>query len=179
MSTTTAGASHGGTRNNGATILKGGDIDNSGTVTNAPYEAIVSPNNTQGHGSKVNEGSSWNQKAVTGGTFAKMAAGSYVMRKVATTLAGVANTVLLFGSSDFGRRAIHLKTTRRSYHITSWNYVTGAATKGAATNDSFGADHAATPTRAVPGELVYTDHAIPKSGALAVPKQDDYKAKTG
>ena len=179
MSTTTAGAAHGGKRNNGATVLKGGAIDNSATVTNAPYTEITAPNNTQGHGSRPYEGASWNQKANASGSFAVMTPGKYVTRKIAEELAGVANTVLLFGSSDYGRRSIHVKTNRRSYQITDWSYITGAAQGVTTSNDDFGDDHAATPTRAIPGELVYTDHAIPKTGALAVPLQDDYKPKTG
>jgi hypothetical protein len=176
--TTTAGATHGGTRNNGATVVKGGNIDSSLTVSNAPYTSVIDGQRT-GYGSAPNEGSSWNQKAISGGTWAQMVEGSYVIRKVTTSLAGVANTTLLFGNSDYGRRSIHWKTSRRSYHITSWDYVTGEATKDPDTNDAFGDDHAATPTRAVPGEYVFTDHAIPLSGALAVPLQGDYEAKTG
>jgi len=178
MSTTTAGASHGGTRNDGATVVKGGNVDSSLTVSNVPYTSVLDAH-SHGHGSAPSEASSWNQKAVSAGTWAQMVAGSYVLRKVTTTLAGVANTTLLFGNSDYGRNSIHVKTTRRSYHITSWDYVTGVATKGADTNDSFNDDHAATPTRAVPGEYTFTDHAIPLSGALAVPLSGDYEAKTG
>jgi|14BtaG_2_1085337.scaffolds.fasta_scaffold00598_10 hypothetical protein len=178
MSTTTAGASHGTTRNNGATVLKGGDIDTSATVTNAPYEGIVSFRSGK-HGGEPNESSSHNQKAVSAGTWATMVAGSYVTRKIAETLAGVANTVLLFGNSDYGRRSIHYKTNRRSYQITDWSYITGAREGVTTSNDAFGDDHAATPTRAVPGELVYFDHAPAASGSLAVPLYDDYEEKTG
>jgi hypothetical protein len=93
-------------------------------------------------------------------------------------IAGTASIFMNSGAADFGRRSIHSKTNRRTVHITSWNYETGAATKGADTDDSFGADHAATPTRAIPGEFQYTDHGMAKTGTLAVPTQADYPAKT-
>ena len=178
MPTTTAGAGHGGTRNNGATVLKGGNIDDTLTVSNAPYEEITDGQDS-GHGSVVFEVSTRTRRANASGTFAVMVAGLYVTRRIATSLAGVANTTLLTGASDFGRRSIHVNTTRRTYHITSWDYVTGAATFGGATNDDFNDDHAATPTRAVPGEYVFTDHAVAKSGPLATALQGDYERKTG
>ena len=57
---------------------------------------------------------------LSGGNFATMTAGAYVMRKVTTTLAGVANTSLLTGASDYSiRRSIHKKTSFRSTFLSS------------------------------------------------------------
>lgn len=169
-------------RNNGGVIPRGGAITSGGPITSAP------DNLTQGYRSAGVGGTSpisktgsniGTQKAVSSKNFAyTMEAGKYVMFGYGF-VGGTASTFLNSGAADFGRRSIHYKTNRRSYHITSWDYVTGAATKGADTNDNFNNDDAATPTRAIPGELVYTDHGMAKSGTLAVPLATDYSAKTG
>jgi hypothetical protein len=169
-------------RNNGAVVPRGGAIVTGGPVTSAPDTL------TQGYTSRGVGGTTvlsktganiGTQKAVTANAFARqMVAGQYVMMRYGY-IAGSATNFLNSGAADFGRRSIHGKTNRRSYHITSWNYVTGAATKGADTNDDMGSDHAAIPTRAIPGELTYTDHGMAATGALAVPLNDDYDAKTG
>ena len=168
-------------RNNGAVVPRGGAITTGSPVTSAPDTL------TQGYQSKGVGGTTplsktganiGTQKAVSAGTFARnMFAGQFVMTRYGF-VGGSASTFLNSGAADFGRRAIHVKENRRSYHITSWNYVTGAATKAGDTNDDFLTDHAARPTRAIPGEFVYTDHGMAKSGSLAVPLQDDYDAKT-
>jgi hypothetical protein len=175
-------AKSGPIRNNGATVPRGGAIVSGGPVTSAP------DNLTQGYTSKGVGGTSvisqtgsniGTQKAVTANAFARtMVAGQFVMMRYGY-IAGSATNFLNSGAADFGRRAINYKENRRSYHITSWDYETGVATKGAPTNDDFGQDHAARPTRAIPGEFTFTDRGIATSGALAVPLNDDYDAKTG
>ena len=169
-------------RNNGATVPRGGAIVSGGPVTSAP------DNLTQGYTSKGVGGTSvisqtganiGTLKAVSANGFARtMTPGHFVMMRYGF-IAGAASGFLNSGAADFGRRSIHYKETRRSYHITSWHYETGVATKGADTNDSFGTDDAARPTRAIPGELTFTDRGIASSGSLAVPLNDDYDAKTG
>lgn len=168
-------------RNNGAVVPRGGNIATNSPVTSAP------DNLTQGYNSRGVGGTTplsktgsniGTMKAVSSGTFARnMVSGQYVMMRYGT-IGGSTTNFLNSGAGDFGRRSILSKTNRRSYHITSWNYVTGVATKSGDTNDSFGADNAADPTRAIPGELVYTDHGMAKSGSLAIPLYDDYEAKT-
>lgn len=178
MATTKAKASS-PVKNNGGIVPRGGNVSSNGPVT-------ASDTLTQGYQSKgvggtgvVQSSNLGTGKAVTGATFAaQMASGKYVMMRYGY-VGGNASSFLNSAAGDFGRRAIHYKENRRSYHITSWNYQTGAATKGAETNDSFGQDHAARPTRAIPGEFVFTDHGLAKSSALAVPLMDDYEAKTG
>lgn len=181
MAQTTAKASQ-PVRNNGATVPRGGAIATGGPVTSAP------DNLTQGYNSKGVGGTSvisqtgsniGTQKAVSANTFARtMVAGQFVMMRYGY-IAGSQTNFLNSAAGDFGRRSIHYKENRRSYHITSWSYTTGAATKGAPTNDDFGRDDAARPTRAIPGELTFTDHGLAKSGSLAVPLNTDYPAKTG
>lgn len=169
-------------RNNGAVVPRGGAIVSGGPVTSAP------DNLTQGFTSKGVGGTTvlsktganiGTLKAVSANGFARtMTPGHFVMMRYGF-IAGAASGFLNSGAADFGRRSIHGKTNRRSYHITSWNYLTGAATKGADTDDDMGSDHAAIPTRAIPGELTFTDRGIARSGSLAVPLNDDYDAKTG
>lgn len=169
-------------KNNGATVPRGGAIVTGGPVTSAP------DNLTQGYTSKGVGGTSvlsktgsniGTQKAVTANAFARqMVAGQYVMMRYGY-IAGSSTNFLNSGAADFGRRSINYKENRRSYHITSWNYETGAATKSGDTNDDFGRDDAARPTRAIPGELTFTEHGMAATGALAVPLNTDYPAKTG
>lgn len=164
------------TRNNGATVARGGAITTGSPVTNAPDNVVQGYQ--KGNGSVViSKASQGTGKAVSANAFARsMVSGQYVMMRYGY-IAGNATNFLNSGAGDFGRRSIHYQTFRTSYHITSWNYVTGAATKGANTTDDFGADNAATPTRAIPGEFQYSDHGLAKSGALAVPVMADYEAK--
>lgn len=120
-------------------------------------------------------------KAVSAGTFASNLAGG-VIRRVNTTIGGVANTVLLSGGSEYGiRRSIHKVEKIRTYKITTairanyWNPTTATFSTPVATSEDIatvGVDQAATPSYAVPGELVYK---APKP----LPVQADYEAKTG
>lgn len=163
-------------RNNGATVSRGGAITTGSPVTNAPDSTVQGYQ--KGNGSVViAKASQGTGKAVSANAFSRnMVSGQYIMMRYGY-LAGSATNFMNSGAGDFGRRAIHSLTTRETYHITSWNYVTGAATKGVNTTDDFGADHAAAPTRAVPGEFQYTDHGMAKSGSLAVPTLADYEKK--
>lgn len=120
-------------------------------------------------------------KAYVGGTVAKVVAGVYVIRGQAIVLASK-YTGTGFGSA-ITQRSINkleaMRTERVSEAIRAgyWDIYSGTwSTAPTAANDiaSFGADHAATPSLAVPGELVYKT-----SGNPGAPTQDDYKAKTG
>jgi len=95
-------------------------------------------------------------------------------------LGGVNSTSLATTANDPTQlRSIHKRESYKVNRIATairagyWNIYTGAwTTLPTSTTDSPGTDEAATPTRSVPGELVY------KTGAK-VPVQDNYKAKTG
>jgi len=178
---------------NGATVVYGGAIDGI-NVTNAPGINHV----TRSHRSKNNDpvvttGSAYRpgiQKALTAGTFAYENTGNtYIGKRVSTTINGVANDFLLSGGGKQGpRSSIHYLLSGRRLHETSWDYVTGAVTKGGNAGDSFNyvnpvgggtaTDSAAQPTRAIPGELVYTDHSLAKSGQFAIPLYADYAERT-
>lgn len=107
----------------------------------------------------------------SGGTWAQIGQILTKTPGVTTSLAGQAKTGIGPGN-PIQAHSIHAVVSRRTVHITSWNYATGVATKGNNTVDAFGDDHASTPTRAIPGELVYTTGA-------PLPTMDDYKAITG
>jgi len=175
-------------RNNGGVVPRGGAITTNSPITSAP------DNLTQGYRSGGVGGTSpitqttsnmGAIKAVSANAFARvMTSGQYVMMRYGFIAGAASNFLNAAGNADF-RRSINSKTNRRSYHITSFqltkNGTAGAfvANKGADTNDDFNRDDAANPTRAIPGELVYSDHGLARSGALAVPIDDFYKAKTG
>lgn len=115
------------------------------------------------------------------GSFATMTKGDYIIRRVTDTLAGsISNTVLRSGGSEGYTRSIHkveaARTTRFATAIRAgyWDEFNGVWTTAPTTaNDisDWGTDQAATPSYAVPGELVYRDGS-------PLPVQDDYKAKT-
>jgi hypothetical protein len=119
------------------------------------------------------------------GNFATLTAGSYVIRRVTTSLAGVANTVLLTGASNFGnRRSIHqvesVRTRRVATAIRAGYYSIYDGTWSTAptlandisTWETIGTDEAANPTASVPGEIIY------KTGK-PVPVQGNYPARSG
>lgn len=167
-------------RNSGGTIPTAGTVATGSPITNT-NRGLIQGYTSRGVGGTVAsaKASLGTDEAIASRAFAfPMSAGKYVMRRNGF-MGGTNATFLNSGASDFGRKSIHSKTNRRTYHITSWNYETGVATKGAPTNDSFGADHVTTPTRAIPGEFTYTSHGMARSGALAVPLAADYGPRTG
>lgn len=170
-------------KDNGATVIYGGTADGK-NVTQVLSSAVVGYHSGK-HGSVVPSPVSHGtdpkgvSKAISANAFATMTAGKYVGKKYTGSQQAV--SLLESGAADFGRRSIHLNESRfTSLQISAgWNYVTGQFLSTPSTQtDSFGSDHAARPTRAVPGELQYTDHSMARSGTAAVPKLADYEAKT-
>lgn len=161
-------------KNNSGVVVYGGNT----TRTDFAVKNSTGDNNTRvnGTGPKITNGSGLN-KALSAGTFAVMTAGLYVIRKITTTLAGVANTSILSGASDFGHRLpIAFKESQRTTFLSglSWAANPGKLPTYTLTksnlNTSYGNDNAARPTLAIPGELTYI---VGKT-----PINDDYKAKT-
>ena len=183
----TQAVTSGSPRNNGGTMKKAGN-----TLAGSPITATrtlmddASPGGLS-YGTKVvlssgSTGSSGNvgtANAITNFAY-QMVAGRYIMKKNTAYVNGTASTLLTSCASDVGGggpvNPAYLETTRAlgSGAITSWDYETGAITKGANAGAvvSFGADHAARETDAEPGELQY------KTGAK-LPVEDDYKPRTG
>jgi hypothetical protein len=177
-------------KNNGATVVKGGAADTTGTTvngpnaTNVPYSAVVTRPAASPWGSKVQNpetdatiaagtDTAATYKPLSAGNFATQSTTSWLMRGAGamSTLAGVANTILNCPAAYRGRKhSIHRNESRRTIQISSWDYATGAATISSVTEDSFGEDHAARPTQDIPGEMVYL-----VSGN--VPTQHDYAAR--
>ena len=146
-------------------IINGGNIASNRSVAKTPAEILERPLSI---GSRVVDITGVD-KALTAGDFAKMTAGSYVMRRVTTTLAGVANTTLLTGASDFGRRSNNSNLTVRFTKLATYSGLTGAATY---TDYNYAlTDDAANPTRAIPGEFTIKEHG-------GDPTNKDYGAKT-
>ncbi len=169
--------------NVGATMLYAGDISSNSIVSN-PLSLTVTGYRSGKNGSVVpvaltaeqiaalsaggQEGATGRShvplfKMVSAGTYAIMAQGTYVVRKLASTLGGVANTVLLFGASNFGRKSIYNTSRIRTTFLSGLAWVSGTngptvtytrSNRDALSND-FGADDASRPTKAIPGELTY------------------------
>lgn len=163
-------------RDNGATVLFGGNITGTGAVTNAPNQAILGA----GRRAQPKPVQSAHTGAVisnAAGTFAVLAAGHYVVKggNVTTQLAGIAYRGLRGGGNQNQIRGIHTLWTRSTVLIDSWDYATGAATfnGGNPSSDDFDIDSAfAEPTRALPGNLVTMEDG-------KTPKVSAYNAKTG
>ena len=169
-------------RDNGATVLYGGNITGTGAVTNAPDMEIA------GAGRKpqpkpVQSSYVGATIANSSGSFAVLTAGHYVVKggNVTTQLAGVAYRGLRGGGNQNQIRGIHTLLTRNTVLITSWNYATGEATfaGGNPSSDNFDAGVAAggsssyvIPTRVLPGNLVMMEDG-------KTPKVSAYNSKTG
>jgi hypothetical protein len=161
------------TRNNSGVVRRGGNIASTKFVA---QNELGAADDMYASGVKMTNLSGL-AKSVSAGTFAVMEKGSYIIRKVTSTLAGVANTVLKSGGSDFGNRnAIHKIENVRGTFLSGLSWAkdhdgqpTYIFTKSE-TYTALGNDNAARPSLAVPGELVYV---VGKT-----PVQDDYKAKT-
>ena len=164
-----------GSVNNRGVVARGGSVA-SGKLTNVG----VSRYNTTVFASTVLD-NSWADKAVTAGTFAYGDRDGVAMRSTAS-LGGVSNTALLSGANVPSlTRGIHKLETLRTRRFTTairankYNRYTGQFEAGypVVAVDSLATDTAATPSRAVPGQLTY------KLGQPVPVSDNDYKAKTG
>lgn len=117
-------------------------------------------------------------KALVGGTFCVLTPSEYVIRRVTSTIAGLSNTSLRSGASDFGvRHSIHYIENIKTTFLTtlSWtSSIDGQPVYTLTKSDqslSFGTDDEARSNMASPGELVYLANG-------KVPTQKDYPART-
>lgn len=167
----------------------GGSATRIGTTSTSLDNVNVTRTVDDAFGSTVIDGST-TDKSLSAGTFAYNNQ-SPIAKRVTDSLAGVANNALLSGASTPRLvRSIHrqekVRTTRYTTAIRAgyWNIYSGQwSTTPTTAVDAFwdnsgnatsatSTDQAASPSRSVPGELVY------KTGKLE-PVQDDYKSKTG
>jgi hypothetical protein len=172
---TTSVISGNATKNNGATVLYGGNIDSSNTVTNAPGKSIVGAEKLD---QRVPGPSATAETAAvnSSGNWGKMGDDWIMKSGVTEYIAGVANDALWSGGARYkgcGPRTPKKRTTRRTVQISSWDAVTGTPTyeSPAVTTDDFGEDHEANSTRALPGE-----YCMMETGAS--PSTGDYPEKT-
>lgn len=162
-----------GAGNNHGVVARGGSVA-SGKLT----DVSVSRYNTVVFASTVID-NDWADKAVSGGTFAYNDKDGVGMRYT-TELAGVSNSALRSGASVPGlTEGIHRLRVLRTRRFTTairankYNRFTGAFEAGypVVAVDSLATDNAATPTRDVPGQLVF------KLGQ-PVPVTSNYKAES-
>ena len=184
--TTQAAVSGNPYKNNGGTVIKGG---NATTTTGSPFTsnkslidmAVVTPYGSQIALSSGSTGSSGNVgtfKSLTSGTFAyRMVAGRYIMKRATAFVNGSASTFLTSGASESAERTMNpavLETGRTlgSGATASFDVFTGTLTKGGnyGGSMSWGTDNEARPTNAVPGELAYKTSA-------KLPVADEYAPK--
>ena len=177
-------------RENGSTVLHGGNVDSTSTVTNSKTlrgnldaSAVYGSRVTAITGTKHKPGV---QTSKGSGALAYQPAASdpqFLLRGYSSKINNVASTALQIPGADSGGRANKagvVKTHR--YDVTSIAYTTGFATKGGNAGDASNfvqsdgstaaTDDALQTTRAIPGELVF------HIGANS-PTQADYSAKTG
>ena len=183
---TQAAVSGQATKNKGGTIKKAGNTNTTtGPITKS--RTLMDDAVTSGYGAKVALSSGAAYSSGNLGTFnAKttfaydQVPGRYIMKKYTHYVNGVANTAMnscASESSERMRSIAFIESTRTlgSGATTSFNPFTGILTKGGQAGHavSFGLDHAARPTNAIPGELTY------KTGSPTYTDwQDDYKPKT-
>lgn len=172
---------------NGGVILQAGNSDgvnvtDSLTLAENAYREGASKNN--GPTKAVSPGSSGNLgnlAVFSSRPFAQMEAGEYVAKVIGDRIAQSDDTTLRSGAADWGTRVpYNVARGYERYDNTSWDYVTGALTKGGSAGsqinyiDPIGGgavSYEPYPTFAVPGELVFMDGDV-------VPTQADYAAKT-
>jgi hypothetical protein len=167
---------------NGSVVTKSSTNNNGGSVLNGGSTAELQSvdlgySNVGVFGSSVIDGTN-TDKALSAGTFS-YSNQNPVAKRLTNTLSGVNNSYLQSGASVPGNvRSIHKLEVLRTRKLTTairagdWNIYSGQwATEPSVVVDTLVSDDAASPSRNMPGELVY------KTGA-PVPVQDDYKPKT-
>ena len=198
----------GAAKNNGSTIVNAGTVPvTNKTINDAGFGKVIgdgegrykgTPGNRKQRTPSAGNFSAFSNGGVItakgSGTFAYDGkAGKFIGIRLTESINNVDNSTLLSGGSAKGqfKGSIHgLESYRTLPKFTTnadGSYASTSSAGGSDTDyiDSAGngstasSDSAANPTRAIPGELVYTDTSKARSGSLASPKQDDYKAKTG
>ena len=146
-----------GSVNNHGVVARGGSVA-SGKLTNV---GVSRYNSTVFASTVIDNG--WADKAVSAGVFAYGDRDGVAMRST-STIGGLSNAVLLSGASVPSlMRSIHKLEVLRTRRFTTairankYNRFTGQFEAGypVVAVDSLASDSAATPTRGVPGQIVY------------------------
>jgi hypothetical protein len=176
---------------NGSAVTASSTNNDNGSVLNGGSTTVLNSvdlgySDVGVFGSSVIDGDE-TDKALSSGTFSYSNQKPVAKRVTEELAGGVSNTTLLSGAAQPGLlRSIHKLEVLRTRRLTTairagkWNIYKGrflnnqnqATDNPTVAVDTLATDEAATPTRAVPGELVYKTSA-------PEPVQDDYKAKTG
>jgi len=162
MSKTTVTGS--GTGNNGGTIFHSGTVAgdrfNSLDLRTARVKLVpvFNENNSR-------LGLATRPLGAGNGTYNKMTKGRYIVRQLtAGFIGGVANTTLNTAAGAFGFKGLQKVKTARRLHITSWNAVTGAATKGANAGDAY--NFIKTTSSSVMTDTGHSDNPYTSNGKL-------------
>lgn len=151
-----------------------------GTLSTNFDNVSVSRTQSELYGSTVIDGD-YTDEALSASTIAYNNQRPVGMR-VSSTISGQSNTVLLSGADLPGqirginkRESFRVVKTATGIRSNKYNRYTNTWDSGypVSGTESPGTDTAATPTRAVPGQLTY------KGGAFVPVTNNDYKAKTG
>lgn len=177
-------------KNNGGTAVKAGNTDTqNGPITSNISVADLGIAHQYGSNaveavSPAESGLIGTYKPITAASFGrKPVVGEYTAKILGDKIAGLDNKILKSGASDVGLSVpINKFQGYNRIDITDYSYYTGSPVYGgnqgvrvlpSGVDGSSGpnSDHAANPTNAIPGELVYMT-----TGYL--PTQDVYKPKT-
>ncbi len=161
-------AKSGAVKNNGATVLLGGNATTSGLNPNVSQ---VLGATTLGYHSGSNGSlmpgpftplryipNRCVTKAVSTGAYARMAAGQYIMILYCSQIAGLARTTLNCPGADFGRlpypaRVSNFIRTQVFVMGGGWYWQTGIPVNRFETTDTLASE--AFPTRAIPGHITF------------------------
>lgn len=159
----------GGTRNRMVMLAAGSDTTK--TVLLTTLESVTQPVAFPRVPAASLSNSGTAAAPISGGDYAKQTRGRYIGFKMSDFIAGIASTVLKSGGAEFAnssnRHTTNKSTTVRALGVNTWDYKTGAITKGgtAGNSNSVGADHATT----LPEISYMAGGANPTSTDLATP----------
>lgn len=122
-------------QNTRGTILGGGSSANEKMATLLNNLHTVQGNHVQKAVSPTDSGNLGTVSPITG-SFGQQTNG-YIGPFLTSYVAGVANTTLRIPGSNSRHRSVHPARGNYRYDITSWDYVTGAATKGGSAGQAF------------------------------------------
>ena len=141
-------------KNNGGTVVLGGNANTNGSITNVPDGNILGPNVSplkHAYGPSALTGTA---KAVSAGDFGINNSLVILGGHIIDELAGVSNDAIVTPAADIARESVNTITNRITVLIDSWDYATGVPTYNSSnpSSDSFGTDYATSN----PGKLTFS-----------------------
>lgn len=125
-------------RHNGGTVLKAGNVASTSRTKDLSMITTLHKTVYASKANETNANSGLATRPLSGGDYAKMTKGRFIAKYLTGDyLAGLANTAISKMARDPNSRTIHKNQKARRLHITSWNAVTGAATKGGSAGASY------------------------------------------